>query len=144
MKVSMPIVLKYIDMKFILTFFIILFITCFLNAQSTGTVQQAVPELISFNGFTFKKGDSKLNRKSFREEMLASDQASKFYKKGQLNESITLAFVFGGIASLLRTDIDNIYSRGERTKRRLLNTTGKLRMGASALTLKYYLKTIGQ
>ena len=57
MKVSMSIVLKYIDMKFILTLFLILFISCFLIAQSIDSSQQAVPELISFNGFTFKKAN---------------------------------------------------------------------------------------
>lgn len=81
---------------------------------------------------------------AFRTEMLTSFQTSKYYKKGRLNESLTLVFLFGGIASILHTDIDNIYSREERTKRRLLNTTGMLLMGASALTLKYYLKNMGQ
>lgn len=101
-------------------------------------------DLIAFNGFSFKKGDSVLTRGAFGKEVYQSTGAIKFLKKGRLNEGLTLLFALGGILSLVHTDLDYIYTRKEQTRRQIFNLSGLVLMGTSAFTMKYYLRNMGK
>ena len=131
-------------MKKGLIFILLVMATYSVIAQQTDTVHHRLPNLITFNGFSFKKGDMILKRRQFGNEIYQSPDAIKYYKRGRLNEAFTILLGIGGVTSLVHTDIRYIYTKKEQTKRQILNIAGLAMIATSILTTKFYLRNMGK